>query len=204
VSYRYRQPSEPNATERPPDGDRGLESQRKAFDVAQEKTRSKTDRFRLDQRFIRDGTRHNQRGDLQAQESLRRERQAEDDGVLEEREHSDFVRREEHKLSDVTLRREKEAREHAEEASREGLDRESGRALELIDVLGLVQAQLLEVSTNLGVLLPKAPEGEFMDLLAHSFGAVRRAAVRVQSLVADVLDPGDARCRHHEVGGEGG
>ncbi len=203
MSYRYRQPSEPDAAQPPPDCDPGVESQRQGFDVAQERVRSKTDRFRLDQRFVRDGTRHNQRGDLQAQESLRRERQGEDDGVLEEREHTDFVRREEHKLSDVILAREKQAREHVEEALREGLDREAARAMELIDVLGLVQAQLLEVSSSLVILLRKAPTGEFEGLLSLGVGTVRRATDRVQILVEDVLDPGDARCRDHDVGGEG-
>ena len=203
MSYRYRQPSEPNATQPQSDGDPGVESQRQGFDVAQERVRSKTDRFRLDQRFVRDGTRHNQRGDLQAQESLRRERQVEDDGVLEEREHTDFVRREEHKLSDVILAREKQAREYVEEALREELDREASRAMELIDVLGLVQAQLLEVSSSLVILLRKAPRGEFEGILSLGVGAVRRATDRVQILVDDVLDPGDARCRDHDVGGEG-
>lgn len=187
----------------PPDGDPGVESQRHGFDVAQEKARSKTDRFRLDQRFVRDGTRANQRGDLQAQEGLRRERQADDDGLQAEREQADSVRREEHKLSDVTLALEKQARECAEEASREGLDREASRAKELIDVLGLVQAQLSAVSTDLCVLLEKAPKGDFKGLLAHSIGAVRCATDRVQNLVDDVLDPGDARRRDHDVGGEG-
>ncbi len=59
------------------------------------------------------------------------------------------------------------------------------------------------VDGSLAELLATVPRGTFDGRLSSDVEKIRRAGVRMRSLLEDVLDPNDARRRDHDVGGSG-
>ena len=149
-----------------------------------------------------------QRRDLDCAESGRRadadrERARDDASLGAERALADIARAAERALADAALAREKQARTDSDAALDHRIELDERRKATLREALALVEQQMAVVDGSLIQLLTTVPRGTFDGRLSEDVEKIRRAALRMHSLLEDVLDPNDARRHDHEVGGSG-
>ncbi len=180
-----------------------INQQRRDLDHAETGRRADADRDRDDQRGLVDGTRQSSRGTSQSRERLDRERARDDASLGTERALADIARAAERALADAALAREKQARSDSDVALDRRIDLDAHRRATLREALDLVEQQMAVVDGSLTQLLATVPRGASEGQMSEDVAKIRSAGVRIRTLLADVLDPNDARRRDHEVGGSG-
>lgn len=183
--------------------DSEIAQQRRENDGAETGRRAEADRARDDQRGLMDGTRQSSRGTSQTRESLDRERARDDASLGTERALQDIARAAERALADAALAREKQARSDSDAALDHRIGLDERRRATLREALALVEEQMAAVDGSLIHLLTTAPRGTFDGRLSEAVEKIRRSALRMHSLLEDLLDPDDARRRDHDLGGSG-
>lgn len=179
-----------------PDPDHRTHEQRSAVESAVKSARESADHERQERRDVHDLTRQHARGAKQSQAGLSRERDHDDEDLVQERKLAD--------RATAALRRTSDEAVAAAEDRLVDARLESDRhAQELRAGLKETRVELEHLEEILASLLRDAA-GKAMELrLLRGVDLIRMSAERIGRLLEGALDAEDATSSHHDVGGSG-